>query len=63
VSWLSEPDKLYTIYYTNQRNSGTPWQVVRGGANIRGNGDQITFVEKIPPDEQRYYRVEIKNVK
>ena len=63
LSWVSEPDKTYTLLYTSNRNGGTPWQVVNGGAGIRGNGDQITFVEKVPPDEQRYYRVEIETAK
>jgi hypothetical protein len=61
LSWVSESDKEYTIMYTSNRSGGTPWQVVEGGAGIRGNGDQITFVEKVPPDEQRYYRVDIKD--
>lgn len=59
VSWVSEPDKVYTILYTTDRSGKVPWVIAAGGDSIRGNGDQITFVEKIPPDEQRYYRVQI----
>ncbi|HEY8240104.1 MAG TPA: hypothetical protein VIH35_01595 [Kiritimatiellia bacterium] len=59
ISWMSEVDLSYTILYTVERRPGVPWQMSQGGENIRGNGDQITFVEKVPPDEQRYYRVQI----
>jgi hypothetical protein len=59
LSWVSDSDHTYTILYTGQRSAGVPWQVATGGESIRGNGDQITFVEKVPPDEQRYYRVQI----
>ena len=60
IGWISKADLKYAILYSNGMNGASPWQVVPGGANIPGNGEQITFTDNVPQDETRYYRLQIE---
>jgi len=57
LSWDSRPDMAYTIYYNQARSARTPWRILPGFDHIRGTGRTLTYTDRVPVNEDRFYRL------
>lgn len=58
LSWDSNPDYSYSILYNHTRSSKSPWKVLPGFDMIRGTGRQLSYSDRVPPNTERYYRLQ-----
>ncbi|HMP88819.1 MAG TPA: hypothetical protein PJ991_01395 [Kiritimatiellia bacterium] len=59
LSWESDPDFAYTVLYNHTRSARSPWKVLPGFDYIRGTGRTLTYTDRVPPGEERFYRLQI----
>ena len=59
LSWESEPNLAYTVMYNHTRSARSPWQILPGFDFIRGTGRTITYQDRVPVGEERYYRLQL----
>ena len=58
LSWQSQPHEQYTLLFNSTRSAKTPWRVVPGGEQIKGNGLMIMLTDYVPVREERFYRLQ-----
>ena len=59
ISWESETDYIYTIYYMDPPNG--EWAKLRGATLIQGTGQTLTTMDRVDPaGPMRRYRLEFK---
>jgi hypothetical protein len=57
LAWETRPDYAYTVYYNHTRSAGSPWQPVPGLEWIRGTGRTVTYTDRVPARQDRFYRL------
>ncbi|HMP73695.1 MAG TPA: hypothetical protein PKE55_10575 [Kiritimatiellia bacterium] len=60
LSWSSKPGLNYTLVYATSRAPGAPWLPLPGGESVRGTGQTITFTDRVPEGQNRYYRLQVQ---
>jgi hypothetical protein len=56
LSWESNPDHIYTVYYQAKKESD--WKALRTGYQVRGTGQTITIYDRVNPNwPLRRYRL------
>ena len=58
LSWLGETGITYTIWHTARSDARTPWKVLPGAERMRGTGQQVTWRDRVPSGQARYYRLQ-----
>jgi len=58
LSWESDPDTAYTVLYNHTRSAKSPWKILPGFDLIRGTGRTLTYQDRVPIGETRYYRLQ-----
>lgn len=58
LSWDSDPGMAYTVLYNHTRSAKSPWKVLPGFDLIRGTGRTLTYTDRVPAQETRYYRLQ-----
>lgn len=58
LSWDSDPGMAYTVLYNHTRSAKSPWKVLPGFDLIRGTGRTLTYSDRVPAQETRYYRLQ-----
>ena len=60
VGWRSDPGKLYSVMRSESLGGNARWEVVEGGANLRGTGEYMSFTDTVHQASDRgYYRLQI----
>jgi hypothetical protein len=57
LSWDSRPGLSYTVYYNQTRSARQPWKVLPGFDHIRGTGRTLSYTDRVPAGEERFYRL------
>ncbi len=57
LSWETEPGMAYTVLFNHTRSAKSPWKVLPGFDLIRGTGRTVTYTDRVPAQETRYYRL------
>lgn len=58
LSWESQAGMAYTVLYNHTRSAGSPWKVLPGFDLVRGTGRTLTYQDRVPMQETRYYRLQ-----
>ena len=58
LSWESDPGMAYTVLYNHTRSATVPWKVLTGFDLIRGTGRTLTYQDRVPAQQTRYYRLQ-----
>lgn len=58
LSWESKAGMSYTVLYNHTRSATSPWNVVPGLDSIRGTGRTLTYQDRVPAQDVRYYRLQ-----
>lgn len=58
LSWESQAGMSYTILYNHTRSATSPWKVLPGFDSIRGTGRTLTYQDRVPAQETRFYRLQ-----
>lgn len=57
LSWDSQPDLAYTVLYNTAHSARSPWNVLPGFDFIRGTGRTLSYTDRVPVGQERYYRL------
>ena len=56
ISWDSQPDLIYTIYYQAEKDGD--WKALRTAYQVRGTGETLTAYDRVnPKGSLRRYRL------
>ena len=56
ISWDSEPNRIYTVYY--QAEKGSDWKALRSAYQVQGTGKTLTAYDRVNPNGPlRRYRL------
>jgi hypothetical protein len=58
LSWESQAGMAYTILYNHTRSASSPWKVLPGFDLVRGTGRTLTYQDRVPVQEVRFYRLQ-----
>jgi len=60
-SWKGEKGRYYTVLYAPARDARTPWKVLPGYDMLPGTGELLILTDRVPLNENRYYRLYISD--
>lgn len=58
LSWASQPDLAYCIWYTERREAKSRWNILPGAEQVRGNGQTLILRDRVPTGQTRFYRIQ-----
>ena len=58
LSWASQADMAYCIWYTERREAKSRWKILPGAEQVRGNGKTLTLRDRVPTGQTRFYRIQ-----
>lgn len=58
LGWASQLGWNYTVLYAERRDKGAAWKVLPGADRLRGTGGPISFNDRVPGGQSRYYRLQ-----
>lgn len=59
LTWVAQRGVYYNVMYANSRGAAGHWTAHPRGLNLRASrdGEQMSITDKLPPGEERYYRL------
>ena len=58
LGWKALPDVDYVIWYADRRDAQARWKVLPGAERIAGRGQHVTWRDRVPTGQNRYYRLQ-----
>ena len=59
LEWVAKPGYLYTLMYAPSRRAGVEWRPHPQYTRIRGEGQRVVAVDRVPVGVQRHYRLHL----
>ncbi len=59
LSWIGTRGMYYSVTYTEERGAKAQWKLLADAINVRGleTGAPIVVKDRLPANQQRYYRL------
>lgn len=58
LSWMAQPQVDYVVWYADRRDAQARWKVLPGAERVPGRGQTVTWRDRVPTGQNRYYRLQ-----